>query len=208
MDKLNMGHALVNRPIAKQSTTNTVRSTTNRSATNQPYMNQASMNQSSKDHPNHVRCAQCRYVMQDTTASEYTHKRCKGCALDAHCTCLKKVCKCGKGCEYRNIDIICPKQMLNWAAYECSNSRSEYHKALLNVTINGDKRTVISWSGCKEGQLVETQPSCAESCEESKSWNCCEDRALRPTCEDGQPQSNRKDGRQGNTISSVAGRRL
>ena len=127
----------------------------------QTICNKITTNQSSKDHPNYIRCAQCRYVMQDITASEYTHKRCIGCELDAHCTCRKKVCKCGKGCEYRNTDDICPKQTLNWAAYECGNNRSGYHKALLNVTINGDKRTGVSWSGCKEGQLIETHSSCA-----------------------------------------------
>ena len=39
-----------------------------------------------------------------------------------------------------------------WTAYECSNRNSEYHKALLNVTPNGERQAYISWRGCGEGR--------------------------------------------------------
>ena len=39
-----------------------------------------------------------------------------------------------------------------WTAYECSNPKSEYYKALLNVTPDGDKRIRITWSGCARGE--------------------------------------------------------
>ena len=40
----------------------------------------------------------------------------------------------------------------NWKAYKCDNAKSEYHKALLNVTPNGDKQLRITWSGCEHGE--------------------------------------------------------
>lgn len=40
----------------------------------------------------------------------------------------------------------------NWTAYECANGRSEYHKALLNVTPSGDKQHRITWIGCAKGE--------------------------------------------------------
>ena len=40
----------------------------------------------------------------------------------------------------------------NWTAYECGNHASEFHKALLNVTPNGDKLQRISWGGCEHGE--------------------------------------------------------
>jgi hypothetical protein len=40
----------------------------------------------------------------------------------------------------------------SWTAYECGNPASEYHKSLLNVTINGDKQSRVSWSGCECGK--------------------------------------------------------
>ena len=39
-----------------------------------------------------------------------------------------------------------------WMAFECGNSASEYHRCLLNVTINGEKQSRITWSGCKFGK--------------------------------------------------------
>lgn len=39
-----------------------------------------------------------------------------------------------------------------WKAYECSNPKSEYHRALLNVKPDGEKLTRISWSGCPQGE--------------------------------------------------------
>ena len=41
-----------------------------------------------------------------------------------------------------------------WTAYECGNPSSEFHKALLNVTISGNKLTNISWSGCALGRAA------------------------------------------------------
>ena len=100
----------------------------------------------------HIQCAGCRYATVDKNASEYTRKRCKDCELDSGCTCGKKECKCGEGCGLKGTDAICPKQELKWAAYQCGCSDSEYHKALLNVTPNGDKQECISWSGCEYGE--------------------------------------------------------
>lgn len=39
-----------------------------------------------------------------------------------------------------------------WTAYECGNPNSEYYKALLNVTPNGDKQYRITWNGCEGGR--------------------------------------------------------
>ena len=39
-----------------------------------------------------------------------------------------------------------------WTAYECSNPKSEYHKALLNVTPDGGQIVRISWSGYACGE--------------------------------------------------------
>jgi len=99
-----------------------------------------------------IRCASCRFARQDISASEYTKKHCKDCELDSGCTCRKKVCKCGDGCEYKGTDNICSKQTLKWAAIECGCSDSEYYKALLNVTPGGDKQDRITWSGCPCGE--------------------------------------------------------
>ena len=38
-----------------------------------------------------------------------------------------------------------------WTAYECGNRESEYYKALLNVSYDGDKRERITWKGCACG---------------------------------------------------------
>jgi hypothetical protein len=42
-----------------------------------------------------------------------------------------------------------------WTAYECGNSKSEYHKSLLNVTPNGERQAHITWAGCVHGQKGE-----------------------------------------------------
>ena len=95
-----------------------------------------------------IRCANCEYARQDKNASDYTQKHCKDCELDCDC---KGKCKCGNGCKFKNTDEVCPKQKLKWAAIECGCPESEYHKALLNVTPNGEKQDYITWSGCEEG---------------------------------------------------------
>ena len=101
---------------------------------------------------NNTRCIDCRFVRQDKAASEYTKKSCRGCEIDKYCTCGKKECKCGEGCEFKHTDEICPKQIIKWAAYECGCPQSEYFKSLLNVTQNGDKQPKVSWAGCGQWQ--------------------------------------------------------
>lgn len=53
-------------------------------------------------------------------------------------------------CRFAKVDKAASEK--NWTAYECGNSESEYYRALLNVTLNGDKNTRISWSGCACGE--------------------------------------------------------
>ena len=101
-----------------------------------------------------IKCADCEYARQDKMASEYTKKSCKGCERNKNCVCGKKECKCGKGCKFKGTDDICPMQILLWKAVQCTNPDSEYHRSLLNVTVNGDKQTAITWSGCAEGVLA------------------------------------------------------
>jgi len=102
-----------------------------------------------KNKKNQNRCTDCRYVKIDGTASEYTLKRCKNCEYNARCTCKRKECKCGKGCEYRNTDEICPKQIVKWTAFECGCPDSDYYKSLLNVSKGGEKLDSITWTGCE-----------------------------------------------------------
>ena len=52
-------------------------------------------------------------------------------------------------CKYATVDQDACEG--SWIAYECSNSESEYHKALVNVGANGEKNKRISWSGCEHG---------------------------------------------------------
>ena len=100
----------------------------------------------------HIRCADCIHTCQDKHASIYAMKRCKDCELDACCSCHKKKCGCGKGCMYRGTNDICPMQTLKWPAIECGNKKSMYYKALLNVNINGNKLSRITWGGCERGE--------------------------------------------------------
>jgi len=53
-------------------------------------------------------------------------------------------------CRFAQVDKKASDK--NWTAYECGNPKSEYHKSLLNVTVNGNKLTRISWSGCAYGE--------------------------------------------------------
>ena len=101
---------------------------------------------------NKMSCADCRFARQDKAASDYTKKTCKGCEIDKYCTCGKKKCKCGEGCEFKHTDEICPKQKIKWKAVQCVCSVSPYQYSLLNVTINGDKLKRVSWSGCEHGK--------------------------------------------------------
>ena len=40
-------------------------------------------------------------------------------------------------------------------AYECGNRKSEYYKALLNITQRGEKLPWITWEGCALGEPTE-----------------------------------------------------
>jgi len=42
-----------------------------------------------------------------------------------------------------------------WRAYECGNRKSEYYKALLNVTKSGKELPCITWTGCELGEFAE-----------------------------------------------------
>lgn len=35
-----------------------------------------------------------------------------------------------------------------WMAIQCANRESEYYRALLNVTEDGDQQNSITWAGC------------------------------------------------------------
>ena len=39
-----------------------------------------------------------------------------------------------------------------WIAYECGNSKSEYFRCLLNVSVGGAKQRKITWTGCDKGR--------------------------------------------------------
>ena len=43
------------------------------------------------------------------------------------------------------------KRELKWAAIQCTCTYSEYHKATLNISLNGDRQDFVSWDGCKNG---------------------------------------------------------
>jgi len=110
----------------------------------------------------HIRCADCRYVRQDVSASDYTPKRCKGCDNRENCEICtgcpereacgaRKNARLPQGCE-RRLEKVCSRQALKWAAMECGNKGSEYYKALLNVTRDGDRQTRVTWGGCEDGE--------------------------------------------------------
>jgi len=42
----------------------------------------------------------------------------------------------------------------NWTAIECRNLDSDYYKALLNVTEDGDMQDEVTWEGCEWGEAV------------------------------------------------------
>lgn len=49
-------------------------------------------------------------------------------------------------CRYAKVDREASEG--NWTAYECANSQSDYHHALLNITYGGSRLDEIVWSGC------------------------------------------------------------
>ena len=109
-----------------------------------------------------IRCAACKYARQDKKASEYSVKHCAGCEARDDCevcrgcknykTCAARVNPNKKQSCDRRFDMVCGQQILKWAAFECTNARSEYHKALLNVTVNGDMQNRVTWGGCEFGE--------------------------------------------------------
>jgi hypothetical protein len=109
-----------------------------------------------------IRCAACRYARQDKKASEYTRKTCGKCEMWADCEvcrgckkrddCKARISRKNKQSCKRRSDIICPMQACKWEAIECGNPASEYHRALLNVTPNGDMQKCVTWGGCACGE--------------------------------------------------------
>ena len=57
--------------------------------------------------------------------------------------------KCAE-CRYARPDKKMSEK--GWTAYECCNPDSIYHKSLLNVTVNGERQSYISWAGCEYGR--------------------------------------------------------
>lgn len=53
-------------------------------------------------------------------------------------------------CKYAQVDKTASEG--SWEAYQCINRKSEYYRALLNVSIEGDKAKRITWSGCELGE--------------------------------------------------------
>ena len=53
-------------------------------------------------------------------------------------------------CRFARVDKAASEK--NWTAYTCSNPNSEYHMALLNISVDGNKLKRISWSGCVCGE--------------------------------------------------------
>lgn len=53
-------------------------------------------------------------------------------------------------CKYATVDNHA--SVGGWIAYECSNPESDFHKALLNVGVDGSRHKRISWSGCECGK--------------------------------------------------------
>jgi hypothetical protein len=113
----------------------------------------------------HIRCAKCRFAQQDMQASEYAKKQCGKCETREACEicrgCRRRVdCKARKNpantqsCE-RRLDTVCSQQRLKWAAIQCTNPASEFYRALLNVSPNGDMLDSVTWSGCVCGKPVE-----------------------------------------------------
>jgi len=112
---------------------------------------------------NIIKCADCEYARQDKKASVYSKKRCGKCEKWAKCeVCFG--CKARESCKSRKnqknkqycdrrFETLCSQQELRWAAVECTNPDSEFHRALLNVTVNGGMQDRATWNGCEEGEL-------------------------------------------------------
>lgn len=53
-------------------------------------------------------------------------------------------------CRFAVIDAAASHK--GWTAYKCGNPRSEYHRALINISPEGKRHKRISWSGCELGE--------------------------------------------------------
>ena len=53
-------------------------------------------------------------------------------------------------CRFAKVDKSASDK--NWTAYECGNPNSEYHMALLNISVDGNELKRITWSGCACGE--------------------------------------------------------
>ena len=63
---------------------------------------------------------------------------------------MENTIKCTK-CRFVRVDKSACES--GWTAYECGNKKSEYCRALLNVTPNGEKQVRVTWGGCEEGRM-------------------------------------------------------
>lgn len=54
-------------------------------------------------------------------------------------------------CRFASVDK--PASDKDWTAYECGNPKSEYHRSLINISVNGDKHKRMSWFGCEHGEM-------------------------------------------------------
>jgi hypothetical protein len=109
-----------------------------------------------------IPCAECECAQPDKYASTYTRKHCKSCDKYDTCeicwTCQKRsTCKARKNAKHkqscdRRAESLCSEQMRSWTAYQCTLWESEYHRALLNVALNGNRQDDITWSGCAKGE--------------------------------------------------------
>jgi hypothetical protein len=68
--------------------------------------------------------------------------------------------KCSE-CRFARVDGA--RSSRKWLAYECGNYKSEFHKAILNVTSGGYGQDDITWRGCEQGELAERQVAGGDS---------------------------------------------
>ena len=112
-----------------------------------------------------IKCISCRFAKQDKNATTYSRKRCAACDNREECDvcqgCDKREnCKARQKPTYkqscdRRADMVCSRQTLNWAAIQCTNPDSEFHRCLLNITPSGDKQYRVTWGGCPCGERGE-----------------------------------------------------
>jgi hypothetical protein len=64
---------------------------------------------------------------------------------------MEKQIKCMR-CRFARPDRNASED--GWTAYECGNRKSEYYKALVNVSEKGDMLSRITWEGCPCGERL------------------------------------------------------